>query len=65
MDITHELLLSLGFIQDPSRYRYYTYKGITGSLCPDSGQFFFHGFTRGITTLTELKYQLELIDHKA
>jgi hypothetical protein len=61
MEITHEVLLSLGFVEIPNRPELYHYKGIIGRL--KFGWFLFHGFGMEITTLANLKFMLMLIDY--
>lgn len=63
MEITHDILISLGFVALPNRPTRYAYKQVTGRLMAESGLFFFHGFNPGIGTVTDLKYLLMLIDY--
>ncbi|GAB3958326.1 hypothetical protein GCM10028805_52440 [Spirosoma harenae] len=46
MAITPALLFYLGFTAIPDRSDTYDYKGITGRLVADMGQFYFRGFSQ-------------------
>ncbi|ARK09051.1 hypothetical protein A6C57_01260 [Fibrella sp. ES10-3-2-2] len=60
--ITHDLLLSLGFVELPNRPQRYAYKGWTGRL-NDNCTFVFHGLSLSVTDSIDLKYLLMLIDY--
>jgi len=63
MEITHDMLRALGFVQDPRRSERYLYKNVAGTLSREAGIFFFTGFGPGIGTISDLKYLLMLIDY--
>ena len=63
MDITRNILLELGFIEVIGRSTRYSYKGFTGRLNAQTGQFYFHGFNPGINQVSDLRYMMLLIDH--
>ncbi|AUD00958.1 hypothetical protein [Spirosoma pollinicola] len=63
MEINHDILISLGFVELSGRKTRYAYKGVTGRLSVEAGLFFFHGFNPGIGTVTDLRYMLMLIDY--
>ncbi|GAB3550108.1 hypothetical protein [Spirosoma fluminis] len=63
MEITHDVLLRLGFIEIPNRLNRYSYKGVTGRLEPEEGRFVFHGLSFPVEQLSDLKYLLMLIDY--
>ncbi|QIP16800.1 hypothetical protein G8759_31245 [Spirosoma aureum] len=64
MEITHEVLIHQGFMPDTGRPGRYNYRGFHGYLRASAGLFFFHGFSFGIGTVTDLKYLLMLIDYQ-
>jgi hypothetical protein len=61
--ITAQHLTSLGFVPLPGRLGRYSYKGFVGKLL-GSGVYTFLGFNSPITTLSDLKYMLMLIDYQ-
>lgn len=61
MEITHEVLIALGFIEVQGRPQRYAYKAFTGRL--ESGVFYFHGFSPAVSNLADLKYMQMLIDY--
>ncbi|GAB2547355.1 hypothetical protein [Spirosoma aerophilum] len=67
MEINHDVLRSLGFVEIFNRPGRYVYKGVTGRLLAEAGTFHFHGFGPAIGFLTDLRYMMMLIDynHKA
>ncbi|GAB3959121.1 hypothetical protein GCM10028805_54640 [Spirosoma harenae] len=65
MEITPALLIYLGFTAVPDRSDTYDYKGITGRLVDDMGQFYFLGFSLPITREIDLRFQLMLIDYQS
>ncbi|GAB3956302.1 hypothetical protein GCM10028805_45740 [Spirosoma harenae] len=64
MEINHDLLESLGFVQVPNRRFGYAYKGVTGRLLPQDGTFYFYDFTPAITTKEELTFMVMAIDYR-
>ncbi|QHV96318.1 hypothetical protein [Spirosoma endbachense] len=64
MDITHDLLLNLGFVKSPGENNRYRYKSVAGHLLEDSGQFYFRGFDPERGTLADLTYLLRMIDYR-
>ena len=64
MEITSALLIYLGFSAIPDRLDTYDYKGITGRLVADLGQFYFRGLSQPITKEVDLRFQLMLIDYQ-
>ena len=63
MEITPALLIQLDFDWYPDKPDTYHYKGITGRLIADLGQFYFCGFSLPITKEIDLRFQLMLIDY--
>ncbi|MFD2937087.1 hypothetical protein [Spirosoma flavum] len=63
MEITHEILLKLGFTELFNRPSRYVYKGVTGRLLAERGTFHFHGFGPAIERLSDLKYMLMITDY--
>ncbi|QIP15716.1 hypothetical protein G8759_25320 [Spirosoma aureum] len=61
MEITHDLLLSLGFVKDsPNRYHY---KAFEGTHDEQAGVFFFDGFRFGVAFEHDMRFLLKLIDY--
>lgn len=64
MEITHDVLISLGFIKDKRVTNRWTYGGFHGYHLPDAGTFGFHGFTPHLAFVSDLKFIQMLIDHQ-
>ncbi|GAB4033293.1 hypothetical protein [Spirosoma gilvum] len=63
MEITHEMLLYLGFDHMPSGpFMIYSYKGFTGRFDIETGTFYFRGFSVGIVNSNDLRFMLGAID---
>ncbi len=62
MEITHDLLIGLGFRWIPGQPPKYSYKAFSGHLEPESGIFFFDDFTLPIIQFTDLLYLVKLIN---
>ncbi|MBN8821601.1 MULTISPECIES: hypothetical protein [unclassified Spirosoma] len=65
MEITHDLLIGLGFRWIPGQPPKYIYKDFLGHLEPESGIFFFDDFTLPIIQFSDLLYLLKLINFPA
>lgn len=64
MEITHDHILSLGLIELYNRPGRYEYKGVIGRLSVETGTFHLYGFGPAISTVSDLKYLLMLIDYQ-
>ena len=63
MEITHDILVSLGFTEMENKFQCYIYKGVTGYLDVDLGVFRFHGFYPAIALVQDMLYMLTLINY--
>ncbi len=65
MEITHKMLLEIGFLPVTRRLHTYHYKGFRGVLVGEIGLFSFDGLTREITLMSDLRFLIMLIDSPA
>ncbi|WP_420146560.1 hypothetical protein [Spirosoma sp.] len=64
MEITHKLLLQLGFTELFNRPLCYAYKDVIGILDLINGTFYFSGCSLVVSKKSDLKYMLMLIDYQ-
>ncbi|QHV97895.1 hypothetical protein [Spirosoma endbachense] len=64
MELTHDLLLNLGFVKSPGENNRYRYKSVVGHLMEESGLFYFRGFDPKRGSLAELSYLLRMVDYR-
>ncbi|QIP14768.1 hypothetical protein G8759_20165 [Spirosoma aureum] len=62
MEITQNLLMSLGFVKDSSTR--YHYKAFAGTHDEQAGVFFFDGFRFGVAFEHDMRFLLNLIDYE-